>query len=77
MCKIDHQALSYATHLQWGRYVQKFSKKSSLSVKRMFGFRRMVMYIRYSASWKISIFDRKIKFSIFSAIKYQRQQLKI
>ena len=32
----------------------------------------MVMDIRYSASCKINIFDRRIEFFIFSPIKYQR-----
>ena len=57
-----------------GQIRAKFSKKCSRAVKTTIvagclAF-DMVMDIRYRASCKINIFDRKIEFFIFSPIKY-------
>ena len=55
-----------------GQICAKFSK-CSLAVAIFAGCLAfdMLMDIRYRASCKISIFDRKIEFFIFSPIKYQ------
>ena len=59
-----------------GQIRAKFSNKCSLAVKSAIfagclGF-DMAMDIRYSARYKINIFDRQIELVMFSPIKYQR-----
>ena len=58
-----------------GRYAQNLVRSVHLLLKAPFagclGF-DMAMDIRYSARYKINIFDRQIELVLFSPIKYQR-----